>query len=67
MGLVGWIQNTNGLIRQYFPKGTNFRQVSDVLVAEVQKKLNRRPRKTHGFRTPDEEYTGRFLRHVPTP
>jgi IS30 family transposase len=36
-------QNTNGLIRQYFPKGTDFTQVSEDEINEVQRKLNDRP------------------------
>ena len=49
-------ENANGLIRQYFPKGTDFRDVTDDEVAEVQRKLNGRPRKTLGWRTPREAY-----------
>lgn len=49
-------ENTNGLIRQYFPKGTDFSGVTDEEVAEVQRKLNTRPRKTLGWRTPLEAY-----------
>ncbi len=41
----GAIENANKLIRQYFPKGTDFRLVSDREVREVQHKLNRRPEK----------------------
>jgi transposase, IS30 family len=45
---------TNGLLRQYFPKGTDFRTVSHQAVAKVQQKLNNRPRKCLGYRTPHE-------------
>jgi len=38
-------ENTNGLIRQYFPKGTDFTQVSEDEIKKVQRKLNDRPRK----------------------
>ena len=48
----GLNENTNGLIRQYFPKGTNFRLVSDGQVQRVQDALNNRPRKALGYRTP---------------
>ena len=41
----GLIENTNGLIRQYFPKGTDFNQVSDEELLFVQNELNNRPRK----------------------
>lgn len=47
-------ENTNGLIRQYFPKDTNFNEVTDEQVQAVQDKLNNRPRKTRGFKTPNE-------------
>ena len=50
----GLNENTNGLIRQYFPKGTDFDQVSDEEVEQVIQKLNRRPRKGLGFQTPAE-------------
>lgn len=52
----GTNENTNGLIRQYFPKGTDFRDVSHVEVRRVEKLLNNRPRKCLGFRTPDEVF-----------
>ncbi|PIR06231.1 MAG: IS30 family transposase, partial [Candidatus Komeilibacteria bacterium CG11_big_fil_rev_8_21_14_0_20_36_20] len=41
----GTNENTNGLIRQYFPKGTNFSDVSLSKIKEVEKRLNSRPRK----------------------
>jgi len=50
-------ENTNGLIRQYFPKGTDFSKITDDEVCEVQRKLNNRPRKTLGWKTPREAYT----------
>lgn len=50
----GLIENTNGLIRQYFPKGTDFNLISDEELKSVQDKLNNRPRKTLGWRTPKE-------------
>lgn len=50
----GTNENTNGLIRQYFPKGTDFRTVSHQRVREVEDRLNDRPRACLGFRTPRE-------------
>lgn len=47
-------ENTNGLIRQYFPKDTDFHDITDEQVKTVQNKLNNRPRKTRGFKTPNE-------------
>lgn len=50
----GTNENTNGLIRQYFKKGTDFDQVSDWEIAKVEHLLNNRPRKTLGYQTPNE-------------
>jgi len=52
----GTNENTNGLIRQYFPKGTNFQDVSHVEVRRVENLLNDRPRACLGFRTPSEVF-----------
>ncbi len=52
----GLSENTNGLIRQYFPKKTDFREVSDKEVLLVQHRLNNRPRKTLGYLTPNEVF-----------
>jgi IS30 family transposase len=50
-------ENTNGLLRQYFPKGESLAGVSQERLDEVAGKLNARPRKTLGFRTPAEKLT----------
>jgi IS30 family transposase len=50
----GTNENTNGLIRQYFPKGTDFSTVSVQKVARVATKLNNRPRKCLRYKTPAE-------------
>lgn len=50
----GLNENTNGLIRQYFPKGSDFSKITTEEVTQVMDKLNRRPRKTLGFRTPHQ-------------
>jgi IS30 family transposase len=52
----GTNENTNGLIRQYFPKGTDFRDISHYEVRQVEKLLNNRPRACLGFRTPAEVF-----------
>lgn len=52
----GTNENTNGLIRQYYPKGTDFRDVSHHQVREAAKSLNNRPRACLGFRTPAEVF-----------
>lgn len=50
------VENTNGLIREFFPKGTDFSRVTDEEVQEVFEKINDRPRKVLGFRTANEVY-----------
>lgn len=50
----GTNENTNGLLRQFFPKGTDFTQVSHHEVARVEQLLNERPRRRLGYRTPAE-------------
>jgi IS30 family transposase len=50
----GTNENTNGLLRQYFPKGTDFKTVSKENLAIAVKKLNHRPRKCLNYRSPYE-------------
>ena len=50
-------ENTNGLLRQYFPKGTRFDQVTDAQIADATWRLNNRPRETLGWDTPAETYS----------
>jgi transposase, IS30 family len=52
----GTNENTNGLIRDYFPKGTDFRLISEERIMEVQDMLNSRPRKVLDYFTPNEVY-----------
>ena len=49
-------ENANGLIRQYQPKGTSMAGLSQQQCNAIARKLNRRPRKRHGFMTPLECY-----------
>jgi IS30 family transposase len=51
-------ENTNGLLRQYFPKGTDLRKVSVDEVSYAMHQLNHRPRKCLGYRTPHEVFYG---------
>lgn len=50
----GLNENTNGLLRQFFPKGTDFARISRRQVARAEQLLNDRPRKSLGYRTPSE-------------
>lgn len=53
----GTNENTNALLRQYFPKGTDFSKISRNRLKEVQDELNDRPRKTLGWHTPHEKFS----------
>ena len=50
----GTNENTNGLIRQYFPKGTDFNTISDDAIRAVENELNNRPRKCLNYKKPVE-------------
>lgn len=52
----GLNENTNGLIRQYFPKHMKFDTITDEQIKQVEDKLNNRPRKSLGYKTPNEVY-----------
>jgi len=52
----GTNENTNGLVRDFFPKGTDFNQVSVRELKRVQRLLNERPRKALGWKTPKEAF-----------
>jgi len=54
----GTNENTNGLLREFFPKGTDIRKVSHQRVAKVVRQLNNRPRKCLEYRTPHETLFG---------
>ena len=45
-------ENTNGLLRQYFPRGIDFSRISQSYLNSMALRLNQRPRKTLGFETP---------------
>ncbi len=50
----GLNENTNGLIRQYFPKSRAFATITEEEIQTVMTKLNNRPRKSLGFQTPNQ-------------
>ena len=52
----GTNENTNGLIRQFFPKGTDFNKVSKYEIKKVQDLLNGRPRQVLNFQKPYEVF-----------
>jgi IS30 family transposase len=52
----GLNEHTNGLVRQYLPKGTNFDEIPDSEIEKIETYLNTRPRKSLGFETPLEAF-----------
>jgi len=57
----GTNENTNGLLRQYLPKGTHLAHLTQWLCHDIAAKLNHRPRRRLGFRTPHEVYFSSVL------
>ena len=56
-------ENMNGLLRQFFPKGTDFTQVSHRAVARVEQSINERPRRRLNYRTPTEVLANHLCRN----
>jgi IS30 family transposase len=56
-------ENLNGLVRQYFPKKYDFSLITEQKIKEVENKLNNRPRKRFGFKTPNEIFIQK-LKHA---
>jgi len=54
----GLNEYTNGLIRQYIPKGSSFKNLTQEKIQEIEDKLNHRPRKNLGWKTPYEVFYG---------
>ena len=55
-GIGGSSENTNGLIREYFPKGEDLTDISDEYIQSKADEINKQPRKCLGYRTPYEVY-----------
>ena len=60
----GLNENTNGLIRQYFPKNTDFKSITVESVRNVMNRLNNRPRKTLDYATPNEVFFGKHWKQA---
>lgn len=60
----GLNEHTNGLIRQYIPKKTDFSTVRRKDIRFIQDRLNNRPRKSLGFKTPAEVFYGTILKNM---
>jgi len=60
----GLNEHTKGLIRQYLPKKTDFTQISKEEIITIQEKLNHRPRKVLGYRTPHEVFFEEFAKEL---
>jgi IS30 family transposase len=52
----GTVENTNGLIRRFYPKKTDFANITPAQVRRVERILNSRPRKCLGFKTPEQVF-----------
>jgi len=63
----GLNENSNGLLRQYFPKGMELTDITEAQVLAAVEKLNHRPRKVLGFRTPYEVFFGMEMRYTKQP
>lgn len=62
----GCIENLNGLIRQYFPKGTRFDDLTRYQISQVERSLNHRPRKRLNYQTPSEVFLQQCQRAIQT-
>ena len=63
----GLNENSNGLLRQYFPKEMELTEVTQEQVRRAVDRLNHRPRKVLGFRTPFEVFFGKTVRYTRSP
>ena len=63
----GLNENSNGLLRQYFPKGMELTEISQEQVQYAVDRLNHRPRKVLDFKTPFEVFFGKTMRYTKSP
>lgn len=59
----GTNENTNGLIRRFLPKGTDFKNVTEQQLKDIQNNLNNRPKKVLGYKTPKEQMMQEINNH----
>ena len=57
----GLNEHTNGLVRQFLPKGTKFANLKNSQIKKIQKILNTRPRKVLGYRSPEEVFFNKVV------
>ena len=60
----GLNEHTNGLIRQYIPKKTDFTSITKEQIVTIQNRLNHRPRKVLGYKTPYEVFFKDFVKQL---
>ena len=60
----GTVENTNGLLRQFYPKHTDFSEVADEDVVALESTINLRPKKILGYRAPAEVHEGKALKLI---
>jgi IS30 family transposase len=63
----GGVENFNGLVRQYFPKGSDFREITPERLEQVEDELNNRPRRILGYRCPNELLDHLMASRLPSP
>ena len=59
----GTNENTNGLIRRFLPKGTDFNNVTEEQLKAIENNLNNRPKKVLGYKTPNEQMLQEINKH----
>ena len=57
-------ENLNGLVRQYFPKNTDFTKITESQIKHAVTRLNNRPRKRYGYKTPNEMFSIKLMQQA---